>query len=102
MHLYVGTKGHVCALDIKSGTELWRADLGHGVVGSEVSLIVADGRVFAGAGGYITALDAQTGKTLWSNDLKGLGFNHVALAMVGQSIQYRTREEQVAVIPIVT
>jgi len=73
MHLYVGTKGHVCALDIKSGTELWRADLGHGVVGSEVSLIVADGRVFAGAGGYITALDAQTGKTLWSNDLKGLG-----------------------------
>jgi len=101
MHLYVGTKGHICALNVKTGTEVWRVDLGHGVVGSDVSLMVADGRVFAGAGGYITALDAQTGRVLWSNDLKGLGFNHVALAMAGQSIQYHTPASQPAVIPVV-
>jgi outer membrane protein assembly factor BamB len=102
MHLYVGTKGHVCALDVKTGAEVWRTDLGHGLVGLDVSLIVADGRVFAGAGGYITSLDAQSWKVLWSNDLKGLGFNHVALAMTGQSIQYHQLERETGIIPVVT
>ncbi|HVR87476.1 MAG TPA: PQQ-binding-like beta-propeller repeat protein [Planctomycetota bacterium] len=101
MHLYIGTKGHVCALDVKSGSEVWRTDLGHRLVGMDVSLLVADGRVFAGAGGYIAALDAQTGAILWTNDLKGLGFNRVALAMLGQSVQYLTPESQPAVIPVV-
>jgi outer membrane protein assembly factor BamB len=99
MHLYVGTKHHVAAIDVKTGQEVWRTDLPKGT--GLVCLLEADGRVFAGSGGYLHALDAQSGRILWSNELKGLGLGIVTLTAAGKSVQFVPTSETV-VIPIVT
>ena len=97
MHLYIGTNAHVLAVDVKTGAEVWRTKLPHGVF--TVCVLEADGRVFAGSGGYLHALDARTGKPLWKKKLKGLGFQPVTLAAGGKSMQL-VSEPRSVVVPI--
>jgi outer membrane protein assembly factor BamB len=91
-YLFIGSNGHVCAIDPQSGSEIWRRRLQDSVLGStrseDVSVIVKDGTVYAGSQGHLFALSAASGEILWHNALKGLRFNDIALAFEGHTVQY--------------
>lgn len=95
--LIIGCNGFVSAILANNGQELWRTKLREGVLGGsrgrDVSVLIDGNQIYAGCGGRIYALNAADGNILWSNDLKGLGFNEVALARQGTSVQYITRVE---------
>jgi outer membrane protein assembly factor BamB len=90
--LYIGSNGHVCAIDPGTGVEIWRTRLQESALGAtrsgDVSVIVRGGTVFAGSQGHLFALSAESGAILWHNELKGLRFNDVSLAFDGVSVQY--------------
>ena len=96
--LIIGCNGFVSAININNGQELWRTKLRDGMLGgsrgSDVSVLIDGDQIFAGCSGRIYALRASNGDILWSNDLKGLGFNEVALARQGTNTQFITRVEQ--------
>jgi len=77
--LFVGTHGHVVALDQRTGAERWRRSLprtGYSVV----TLLFEEGRLLAASGGHCFALDPATGEIAWHNSLRGLGNSVVCLA----------------------
>lgn len=90
--LYIGTNGHVCAINPESGNEIWRTKLQQGIMkattAQDVAIIVKNGIIFAGSQGHLFALSADSGRILWQNDMKGLGYNDISLAFEGHSIQY--------------
>jgi outer membrane protein assembly factor BamB len=92
LNLVIGSNGHVCAIDSRSGAEIWRTQLQEGLFGStrsaDVSVIVRDGVVYAGSQGHLFALSAENGEILWHNELEGLRFNDISLAFDGHSIQF--------------
>jgi outer membrane protein assembly factor BamB len=96
--LILGCNGYVSAINIKNGEELWRTKLRDGVLGgsrgADVSVLIDGNQVFAGCRGRIYSLDALNGNILWTNELSGIGFNEVALARQGTSVQFITRVEQ--------
>lgn len=96
--LFIGSNGHVCAIDPQSGVEVWRRRLQEGVLTatghSDVSVIARAGVVYAGSQGHLFALSADDGTILWHNEMRGLGYNDVALAFEGQSIQYIQKVER--------
>jgi|SRR5688572_18561410 len=91
-YLFIGSNGHVCAIDPQSGNEVWRTRLQEGVFvatrSEDVSILVKNGKVYAGSHGHLFALSASTGEVLWHNELKGLRFNDIALAFEGYSVQF--------------
>jgi outer membrane protein assembly factor BamB len=95
--IIIGCNGFVLALNLATGEESWRAKLRSGVLsssrGSDVSVLVDAERVYAGCDGRIYALRLSDGSMLWQNELKGIGFNEVALAMQGINTQFITRVE---------
>jgi outer membrane protein assembly factor BamB len=91
--LYIGSNGHVAAIDVETGEEFWRSKLGGAGIFShtayaDVCVIEHEGRVFAGSNGHLFCLDARNGEMLWRNDLKGMGHNDVTLAIAGKSVQF--------------
>jgi outer membrane protein assembly factor BamB len=77
--LFVGTHGHVVAIEQKSGAEVWRTSLpktGYSVV----TLLFEEGRLLAASGGHCFALDPATGQIAWHNPLSGLGNGVACLA----------------------
>jgi outer membrane protein assembly factor BamB len=96
-NLFIGSNGHVCAIDPGTGVEIWRTRLQEGVMtathSADVSVLVKDGRVFAGSQGHLFALDGDSGVILWHNELEGLRFNDIALAFEGQAIQFLQKVE---------
>jgi outer membrane protein assembly factor BamB len=77
--LFIGTYGHVRALDKKTGQDRWQTNLSS--TGYEVvTLLHEDGVLFAGTCGHVFALDAATGVILWRNDLIGLSHKHMTMA----------------------
>ncbi len=77
--LFVGTHGHVAALDQPTGTERWRTslpDTGYSIV----TLLFEAGRLFVASGGHAFALDPESGAILWHNELRGLGNGALCLA----------------------
>ena len=97
-NLIIGSNGHVCAIDPESGSEIWRTRLQEGFFKAtnhqDVSVIVKDGIVFAGSQGHLFAIEAESGRILWQNSLKGLGYNDIALAFGGQSVQFIQKVER--------
>ncbi len=89
--LYIGTNGHVSAIDPNTGDELWRTRLMEGffraTTGSDVRVIDKDDVVYAGCSGHVFALDAATGRILWQNNLPGLGHGDVFMSIAGVSVQ---------------
>jgi outer membrane protein assembly factor BamB len=73
--VYAGVGGHVVALDLTDGSELWRTRL---KASTFVTLIEVGDRIVAGAAGEAFCLDKVTGSILWHNKLKGLGMGVVA------------------------
>jgi outer membrane protein assembly factor BamB len=95
--LIIGCNGYVSALLANNGEEIWRTKLRDGFLGGsrgcDVSVLVDGDKIFAGCYGRIYALRSSDGEILWSNDLKGMGFNEVALARQGTNTQFITRVE---------
>lgn len=96
--LIIGCNGYVSAILANNGEELWRTKLRDGVFGgsrgSDVSVLIDGDQIYAGCNGRIFALKTSDGEILWANDLKGMGFNEVALARQGTNTQFITRVEQ--------
>jgi outer membrane protein assembly factor BamB len=92
MYLYIGCNGHVAAISIETGQEIWRRELSTGFFSAtghqDVCILEHQGRVYAGCYGHLFALDANTGDILWHNELKGMGYNDVTLAIAGRSVQF--------------
>jgi outer membrane protein assembly factor BamB len=72
----IGIGGHAVALDVATGTELWRTKLKSSGV---VTVSVLGKRALAATGGEVFCLEAYTGRILWQNKLKGLGLGLVTL-----------------------
>jgi outer membrane protein assembly factor BamB len=83
--LYVGLRGQVVAIDKDTGATRWQTKLKGGLTSGErfVSLLVADGRVYAHTYGELFCLDQETGSMLWRNGLDGLGYDIATLATEG-------------------
>lgn len=95
--IIIGCNGYVSAINTSDGTELWRTKLWSNLVGgsrgSDVSVLIDGDKIFAGCSGRIFALHAADGRILWENELKGVGYNEVAIARQGTSTQFITRVE---------
>lgn len=93
--LIIGSNGFVARVDPVGGVELWRTKLLPGLFGSssctDVSVVLRDQVIFAGTHGHLFCLDLSNGQILWRNELKGMGFNDVALAMEGVSVQFLSK-----------
>lgn len=95
--LVIGTNGHVCAIDPRTGGLLWSTELRIDTMlsktrpNADTSVLVHDGVVYAGIMGNLFGLDLKTGRILWHNALQGKGYNEVALAMNGVATQFITR-----------
>jgi hypothetical protein len=63
--IYLQGNGTVIALDVASGGERWKADIGDGTGGDPA---IAGDRVYVKAACTILALDRRNGRTLWSHD----------------------------------
>ncbi len=77
--LFVGTYGHVVALNKKNGRKVWETSLpktGYSVV----SILPEEGLLHCASGGHVFALDPLTGEILWTNGLRGLGKGVVFLS----------------------
>jgi outer membrane protein assembly factor BamB len=75
--IYVGIRKFVVALDERSGTEVWRAQL----KGGDFVTVSWDGEsLLAANNGEVYRLDPQSGAIIWRNQLEGLGRGLVTLA----------------------
>jgi outer membrane protein assembly factor BamB len=74
---FVGIKNSVVALDDRTGTEVWRAQLR----GSDFVTVLWDGEALTVANsGEVWRLDPKSGAVIWHNALKGFGRGVVSLA----------------------
>ena len=96
--LIIGSNGYVSRIDTASGQELWRTKLLSGLLGgsscTDVSVLLRRKFIFAGTHGHLFCLILESGQILWKNELKGMGYNDVALAMEGVAIQFLTKVER--------
>lgn len=77
--VFVGIYGHVVAISKRSGRKKWQVSLprtGYAIV----SVVSEGGRVLAGSKGLLFGIDPRRGQIEWTNRLKGLGYEHLALA----------------------
>ncbi|HEX5973117.1 MAG TPA: PQQ-binding-like beta-propeller repeat protein [Gemmatimonadaceae bacterium] len=75
--IFVGIKDSVIALDERTGTEVWRAELRS----SDYVNVYFDGETLVAANaGEVWRLDPTNGSVIWHNELKGLWRGLVSLA----------------------
>lgn len=82
--LYILSYGRIAAIDKKDGSITWEVKIkdisknaGYGNTGS---IYEENGKLYVGISGHIFCLNAKDGSLLWKNDLKGWGFQYVAIA----------------------
>ena len=83
-YLFLGTHGHVIALDKRSGETVWTTSLpktGYQIV----VMLVEDGQILCASAGRAFALDPTSGRILWDNSLPKMGQGIVVLCTVKQS-----------------
>lgn len=79
--IFLGVGGHVVALNVIDGHELWRIKLtGMWSSGFVTGVTLLEGRLYATSNGEITCLDPATGRVHWHNGLAGLGTGFIAVA----------------------
>lgn len=75
--IYIGIRNAVVALDDRSGTEIWRAELRS----RDYVAVLFDGEALLAANaGEVWRLDPQTGSVMWHNELKGMGRGIASIA----------------------
>src|SRR5262249_19317719 len=96
--LIIGSNGYVSRIDPETGEELWRTPLLPGLLSStsytDVAVLLRGESVFAGTYGHLFCLALDSGEIQWRNELKGMGYNDVALAMEGVAVQFLTKVER--------
>lgn len=80
--VYAGTGRFVVAINIDSGSELWRTKIPSSM-GNIVSLLPAGDRLFVGHAGRVYALSIRSGEIMWESPLRGTGHGAVMMAMPG-------------------
>ena len=75
--VFLGTHGHVVAVERTTGRELWRTKLEGG---DFVNLLLDADRIIATTKGKAFCVDAATGQLLWKNDMSGLGYGLICIA----------------------
>ncbi len=80
-YLFVGTHGHVLALEKETGKTVWDRSL-PGTGYSVVAIVFEDGRLLCGSGGKVFALDPADGSIVWENPLRGMGMGLTFLTTV--------------------
>ncbi len=81
--VYVGMNGHLIALNLVNGAEVWRNPL-KGMMYTNVSVLVANPNsayetqhsiVIAASFGKVCGIESESGTTLWKTELKGGSFD---------------------------
>lgn len=82
--LYILSNGRVAAIDKKNGQIVWEVKLKSYVksgMSSVIGQISLEGdQLFIGVGGILLCLSTKDGSLVWKNELKGWGYNFVAMA----------------------
>jgi len=91
--LFIGLGGHIVAVDVASGSEIWRTRLKGADV---VTVCVSGNRVLGGTKGELFCVDPTTGDILWHNRLKGLGTGILAFASSGDEVVAAAKAAQEA------
>ncbi|MFT5155093.1 MAG: outer membrane protein assembly factor BamB [Planctomycetota bacterium] len=83
-YLFLGTHGHVMAIDQTDGSTIWKTSLPK--TGFQaVVMMVENGKLLCATAGRAFAVDPVNGKILWENHLPGLGQGVVGMCTVNQS-----------------
>lgn len=77
---YLGTKGHVVAVDVETGKELWRTYVRTSTI---TNVAVSGDVVLVYAKGHLFGLRKGSGKVMWENKLDGLGYGCGILGVEG-------------------
>lgn len=85
--LFIFSNGRVAAIDKKTGDIIWEIKIkqyaGRSMSYSYGQIFAEDGKVYVGCSGMLFCLNAKDGSLLWKNELKGWGYQFVALANMG-------------------
>lgn len=85
--LFIFSNGRVAAIDKKTGDIIWEIKMkqyaGRSMSFSYGQIFAEDGKVYVGSAGMLFCLNAKDGSLLWKNELKGWGYQFVALANMG-------------------
>ena len=85
--LYILSNGRVAAINKKNGEIEWEVKLKSYVKTSMISgigqITLEADQLFVGVGGILLCLSAKDGSLIWKNELKGWGYNFVAIANQG-------------------
>ena len=76
--LLLGMKKKVAAIERTTGRILWEQKLS-GPQGDFVTLLCANGYIYAACGGHLHCLALETGQLLWTNKLPGYGYGLASL-----------------------
>ena len=96
-YLYIACNGYVLAIDTVNGDEIWRTHLTAGFLSishTDVNILLSNDVLYAGTNGYLFALDSYNGNIIWQNDLRGMGYNDVAMAIKDLSVQNTSTSEK--------
>jgi outer membrane protein assembly factor BamB len=86
--VFIGMRGHVLAVDRRTGFEIWRTHLKSA---SFVNVALDGPDLFATTLGEMFCLDPTTGSIRWNNPLRGMGYGLICIA--GASNQAPIAEE---------
>jgi len=85
--LFIFSNSKVAAIDKKTGDITWEIKLkqyaGRSMSYSYGQIFAEDGKLYIGSSGMLFCLNAKDGSLLWKNELKGWGYQFVALANMG-------------------
>lgn len=85
--LYIFSNGKVAAISKKTGEIKWeiklKDHLGHSMRYYYGQIAFEDDKLYVGSSGMIVCLAAKDGSLIWKNELKGWGYQFVAMANAG-------------------
>lgn len=85
-YLYILSNGRVAAINKKDGEIKWEVKvkqyLTSQVIVSFGQISLEDDKLYIGSSGVLLCLSAKDGSLIWKNELKGWGFQFVAMADV--------------------
>lgn len=104
--LFIFSNGRVAAIDKKSGDIIWEIKMkqyaGRSMSFSYGQIFAEDGKVYVGTSGMLFCLNAKDGSLLWKNDLKGWGYQFVALANMGNEGSVASSASSAATAAVIT
>jgi outer membrane protein assembly factor BamB len=104
--LFIFSNGKVAAIDKKSGNILWEIRLkkytGHSMRYYYGQITVEEDKLFVGSSGVLLCLAAKDGSLIWKNELKGWGYQFVAMANAGTEAAMASSESSASAAAVVS